>query len=141
MISHINYLVALIQSSFIPGLEWRQRFISLQRNQHIADKSNFLKSCIICIFPLHCTAPIAVLWKHRFGLRFCETSCTRYWKGTLWIRGPVDFWKRLISLSASVSGLWWWGFFTPPVEGALWWAASRSFKWKTGLFLSDSPLL
>ena len=31
----------------------------------------------------------------------------------------VDFWYLLISLRATVPGLYLWGFFTPPVAGAL----------------------
>ena len=30
----------------------------------------------------------------------------------------VDFWYLLISLRATVPGLYLWGFFTPPVAGA-----------------------
>ena len=134
MISHINYLVALIQSSFRLGLEWRQRFSSLQRNQHIADdRRDFLKSCIICIFPpswhssnscaLEAQIYFEVLRNFLYQIlegNFVNQGFRELCKGTLWIR---DFWKRLISRSASVSGLWWRGFFTPPVEGALWCAA------------------
>ena len=34
------------------------------------------------------------------------------------MRSSVDFWYLLISLRATVPGLYLWGFFTPPVAGA-----------------------
>merc|ERR1719209_2920776 len=40
------------------------------------------------------------------------------WKGSLRISSSVDFWYLLISLSATVPGLYLCGFFTPPVAGA-----------------------
>ena len=39
--------------------------------------------------------------------------------GSLWISNSVDFWYLLISLMATVPGLKRCGFFTPPVEGAV----------------------
>jgi hypothetical protein len=39
------------------------------------------------------------------------------------MRSSVDFWYLLISRRATVPGLYLWGFFTPPVEGALFLAA------------------
>ena len=44
-------------------------------------------------------------------------------EGQLSVNSSVDFWYLLISLRATVPGLYRWGFFTPPVEGALFLAA------------------
>merc|ERR1712204_110655 len=45
-------------------------------------------------------------------------SSNRRWKGSLRMSSSVDFWYLLISLRATVPGLYLWGFLTPPVAGA-----------------------
>jgi hypothetical protein len=45
------------------------------------------------------------------------------WKGILRRSSSVVFWYLLISLRATVPGLYLWGFLTPPVAGALFLAA------------------
>ncbi|KAL5651207.1 hypothetical protein ACJX0J_036665, partial [Zea mays] len=40
------------------------------------------------------------------------------WKGNFRISSSVLFWYLRISRSATVPGLYLWGFFTPPVVGA-----------------------
>ena len=51
-------------------------------------------------------------------LKSWAISLTRRWKGNLRMRSSVDFWYLLISLRATVPGLYLWGFLTPPVAGA-----------------------
>ena len=60
----------------------------------------------------------AELWNLRSVLKSWAISLTRRWKGSLRMRSSVDFWYLLISLRATVPGLYLWGFFTPPVAGA-----------------------
>ncbi|KAF8662187.1 hypothetical protein HU200_056384 [Digitaria exilis] len=60
----------------------------------------------------------AWLWKRRSVLKSWAISRTRRWKGSLRIRSSVLFWYLRISRSATVPGLYLWGFFTPPVVGA-----------------------
>jgi len=68
-------------------------------------------------------APIAALWNLRSVLKSWAISRTRRWKGNFLMSSSVDFWYLLISRRATVPGLYLWGFFTPPVEGALFRAA------------------
>merc|ERR1712183_1003770 len=65
-----------------------------------------------------CRAPIAALWSLRSVLKSWAISLTRRWKGSFLMRSSVDFWYLLISRRATVPGLYLWGFFTPPVDGA-----------------------
>merc|ERR1719397_2169203 len=65
-----------------------------------------------------CRAITAELWNLRSVLKSWAISRTRRWKGSLRISNSVDFWYLLISLRATVPGLWRWGFLTPPVAGA-----------------------
>merc|ERR1712178_644419 len=60
----------------------------------------------------------AELWNLRSVLKSCAISLTRRWNGNLRISSSVDFWYLLISLRATVPGLYLWGFLTPPVDGA-----------------------
>ncbi|KAL5660555.1 hypothetical protein ACJX0J_027680, partial [Zea mays] len=60
----------------------------------------------------------AWLWNRRSVLKSCAISRTRRWKGSLRISSSVLFWYLRISRSATVPGLYLWGFFTPPVVGA-----------------------
>merc|ERR1712222_155374 len=62
---------------------------------------------------------MAADWNLRSVLKSWAISLTSLWKGSLRMRSSVDFWYLLISLRATVPGLYLWGFFTPPVEGAL----------------------
>ena len=57
-------------------------------------------------------------WKRRSDLKSWAISRTNRWNGSLRIRRSVDFWYRRISRSATVPGLYRWGFLTPPVAGA-----------------------
>merc|ERR1719281_2301920 len=57
-------------------------------------------------------------WKRRSVLKSWAISLTRRWNGSLRMRSSVDFWYLLISLRATVPGLYLCGFFTPPVAGA-----------------------
>ena len=68
-------------------------------------------------------APIAALWNLKSVLKSCAISRTNLWNGSLRMRSSVDFWYLLISRRATVPGLYLWGFFTPPVDGALFLAA------------------
>lgn len=94
-----------------------------------------------------CNAPIAALWKRRSVLKSCAISLTSRWKGSFLMSNSVDFWYRRISRRATVPGLqkditlithplivvivsfiqslylYLCGFFTPPVDGALFRAA------------------
>merc|ERR1719384_2676296 len=65
-----------------------------------------------------CRAPIAADWNLRSVLKSWAISLTRRWKGNFLMRSSVDFWYLLISLRATVPGLYLWGFLTPPVDGA-----------------------
>ena len=65
------------------------------------------------------SAPIAALWNRKSVLKSWAISRTRRWNGSLRISSSVDFWYLLISRRATVPGLYLWGFFTPPVDGAL----------------------
>merc|ERR1719234_4253 len=65
-----------------------------------------------------CRAITAELWNLRSVLKSCAISLTRRWNGSLRINSSVDFWYLLISLRATVPGLYLWGFLTPPVAGA-----------------------
>ena len=65
-----------------------------------------------------CRAPMAADWNLRSVLKSWAISLTRRWKGNFLMSSSVDFWYLLISLRATVPGLYLWGFFTPPVEGA-----------------------
>merc|ERR1711905_97231 len=65
-----------------------------------------------------CRAITAELWNLRSVLKSWAISLTRRWKGSLRMRSSVDFWYLLISLRATVPGLYLWGFLTPPVAGA-----------------------
>lgn len=68
-------------------------------------------------------APMAALWNRRSVLKSCAISLTRRWNGSFLMSSSVDFWYRRISLRATVPGLYLCGFFTPPVDGALFRAA------------------
>merc|ERR1712178_171393 len=70
-----------------------------------------------------CRAITAELWNLRSVLKSWAISLTRRWNGSLRMSSSVDFWYLLISRRATVPGLYLWGFFTPPVEGALFLAA------------------
>merc|ERR1719192_1720871 len=65
-----------------------------------------------------CRAPMAADWNLRSVLKSWALSLTRRWKGNFLMRSSVDFWYLLISLRATVPGLYLWGFLTPPVDGA-----------------------
>merc|ERR1711942_76883 len=65
-----------------------------------------------------CRAITAELWNLRSVLKSWAISLTRRWNGSLRISNSVDFWYLLISLRATVPGLYLCGFFTPPVAGA-----------------------
>merc|ERR1712055_633807 len=60
----------------------------------------------------------AELWNLRSVLKSWAISLTRRWNGSFRMSSSVDFWYLLISLSATVPGLYLWGFLTPPVAGA-----------------------
>merc|ERR1711994_459408 len=70
-----------------------------------------------------CRAPMAADWNLGSVLKSWAISLTRRWKGSLRMRSSVDFWYLRISRRATVPGLYLWGFFTPPVDGALFLAA------------------
>ena len=65
----------------------------------------------------------AELWNRRSVLKSWAISLTRRWNGSFLMRSSVLFWYLLISRRATVPGLYRWGFFTPPVAGALFLAA------------------
>ena len=65
-----------------------------------------------------CKAPIAEDWNLKSVLKSWAISLTNLWKGNFLINSSVDFWNLLISLKATVPGLYLWGFLTPPVDGA-----------------------
>merc|ERR1711868_259760 len=65
-----------------------------------------------------CRAPMAADWNLRSVLKSWAISLTSLWKGSFLMRSPVDFWYLLISLRATVPGLYLWGFLTPPMAGA-----------------------
>ena len=82
-----------------------QRFVSSKRPTRYASAAS-------------CTARTADAWKRRSPLKSCAISRTRRWNGSLRMRSSVDFWYLRISRSATVPGLYLWGFLTPPVAGA-----------------------
>ena len=57
-------------------------------------------------------------WNLRSDLKSWAVSLTSLWKGSFLMRSSVDFWYLLISLRATVPGLYLWGFLTPPMAGA-----------------------
>ena len=57
-------------------------------------------------------------WNLKSVLKSWAISLTNLWKGNFLIKSSVDFWNLLISLKATVPGLYLWGFLTPPVAGA-----------------------
>merc|ERR1711907_674539 len=57
-------------------------------------------------------------WNLRSDLKSWAISPTSLWKGSFLMRSSVDFWYLLISLRATVPGLYLWGFLTPPMAGA-----------------------
>ena len=61
---------------------------------------------------------MALDWNLKSVLKSCAISLTNLWKGNFLIKSSVDFWNLLISLKATVPGLYLWGFFTPPETGA-----------------------
>ncbi|PKI77409.1 hypothetical protein CRG98_002182 [Punica granatum] len=64
------------------------------------------------------SASTAWLWNLRSVLKSCAISRTSLWNGSFLMSSSVLFWYFLISRSATVPGLYLWGFFTPPVVGA-----------------------
>ena len=65
-----------------------------------------------------CNATIAVAWNRKSFLKSPAISRTNRWNGSFLISNSVDFWYRLISLSATVPGRNRLTFLTPPVDGA-----------------------
>ena len=65
-----------------------------------------------------CKAKTAEPWNLKSPLKSCAISLTNLWNGNLRINNSVDFWYLLISLNATVHGLYLCGFLTPPVAGA-----------------------
>lgn len=57
-------------------------------------------------------------WNLKSVLKSWAISLTSLWNGSFLIKSSVDFWNLLISLKATVPGLYLWGFLTPPVDGA-----------------------
>ena len=57
-------------------------------------------------------------WNLRSDLKSWAISLTSLWNGSFLMRSSVDFWYLLISLRATVPGLYLWGFLTPPMAGA-----------------------
>ena len=62
-------------------------------------------------------------WNLRSFLYSDAISLTTLWKGNFLISKSVLFWYFLISLRATVPGLYLWAFFTPPAAGAVFLAA------------------
>ena len=90
----------------VTRLAWiAQRLVSSKRPTRYASEAS-------------CRAITAEDWNLKSVLKSWAISRTSLWKGNLRIRSSVDFWYRLISLRATVPGLYLWGFFTPPVAGA-----------------------
>ena len=68
-------------------------------------------------------AATAVLWNRKSVLKSWAISRTKRWNGSFRMSNSVDFWYLRISRRATVPGRYRWGFFTPPVAGALFRAA------------------
>ena len=90
----------------VTRLAWMaHRFVSSKRPTRYASDAS-------------CRAITAEDWNLRSVLKSWAISLTNLWKGSLRIKSSVDFWYLLISLKATVPGLYLWGFLTPPVAGA-----------------------
>ena len=81
------------------------------------------KSPIIYASAASWSARTADDWNRRSFLYSDAISLTNLWNGSFLINKSVLFWYLRISLSATVPGLYLWGFFTPPVGGAVFLAA------------------
>ena len=62
-------------------------------------------------------------WNLRSFLYSEAISLTTLWNGNFLMSKSVLFWYFLISLRATVPGLYLWAFFTPPAAGAVFLAA------------------
>ena len=63
-------------------------------------------------------AKTALDWNLKSDLNCWATSLTNLWKGNFLIKSSVLFWYLLISLKATVPGLYLWGFLIPLLTGA-----------------------